>query len=179
MAEKKKGRRAYLEDYRKNERGQYEYAGRRYVCQGVDLGRRRARIGALCAGLAAAMAAVGCVDAPGMRGCFYVLLPYLAGVVAVGGTCLAAYRLCAGGDPMKAYAYETGLRKLPGRAAFAAVCAGLAVVGEIAYALRHGSGGKAAGLAAFLILETAAAALALLLRQDAEKLNSCCTVQSD
>lgn len=168
MAEKKKGRRAYLNDFKKNEQGQYEYGGRRYSYKGDDLGRRRTRTGILCALMAALMTAAGFADAPGMRGCFYVLLPYAAGLAAAAGVCLAAYRFCTGGDPMKEYVYEASVPKIPGRALFSAVCAGLAVFGDVFFVLQNGFGGKAAGFAAFLLPETAAALLALFLWRDAK-----------
>lgn len=167
MAEKKKGRRAYLNDFRKNEQGQYEYGGRRYSYQGDDLGRRRLRTALLCALMTVLMAAAGCVDVPGMRGCFYVLLPYAAGLAAAAGVCLAAYRFCTGGDPMKEYVYEASVPKIPGRALFTAVCAGLTVLGEALFVLQNGLGGKTAGFVVFLLSEAAAMALALLIWRDA------------
>ena len=167
MAEKRKGRRAYLNDFKKNEQGQYEYGGRRYSYRGDDLGRRRMRTALLCALMIVLMAVAGCVDVPGMRGCFYVLLPYAAGLAAAAGVCLAVYRFCTGGDPMKEYVYEASVPKIPGRALFSAVCAGLTASGEAFFALQNGLAGKTAGFALFLLLEAAAAVLALFLWRDA------------
>ena len=68
---------------------------------------------------------------------------------------------------MKEYVYEASVPKIPGRALFSAVCAGLAVFGDVFFVLRNGFSGKTAGFALFLLLEAAAAVLALFLWRDA------------
>lgn len=168
---KKKGRRSYLNDYRRNEQGAYEYGGRRYSYCGTDLRRKKLLLSALCAAACAAMAAAGCIPAPGMGNCIYVLLPYAAGLAAGGGMCLALYRVCTGGDPMKAYVFEAGVQKLPARAAVTAVCAVLASAGEIVFAARSGFGGRGPGFAAFLFLELTAVGSALLVRKNIQKMH--------
>lgn len=170
MAEKKKGRRSYLNDFKKNEEGRYEYGGRLYSYRGDDLGRRKLLLGVLCLGMVLLMAAAGCVTAPGMGNCVYVLLPYAAGLAAAGGTCLAVYRICTGGNPMKAYVYEAGVRKAPGRAAFTAGCSLLAAAGQVIYTLCHGFEGRLPGFAFFLSFEVLAAVSAVQIRRETKKM---------
>ena len=112
MAEQKKGRRAYLKDFRKNEHGEYSYKGDLYEYKGSDLLWKKGILFALCAVLLAAEITAGCVSAPGMDNCFYVLLPYAAGLTGCASVCLAICNLCAGNNPLRAYVYEKSVLKI-------------------------------------------------------------------
>lgn len=164
MAEQKKGRRAYLKDFQKNEHGEYAYKGNLYVYQGSDLSWKKGILSMLCAVLLAAEIAAGCISAPGMDNCFYVLLPYAAGLTGCASVCWTICRLYAGKDPLRAYVYEKSVLKMPGRAAFAAVCTGLTFVGELFFVMQNGSEGNQSGFAVFLILQGIVLAAAVLLR---------------
>lgn len=162
MAEKKKkGRRAYLDSFKKKSDGTYVYEGESYVYEGDDLRAETARIVRLGAVMLAAVIAAGCVDAPGTGGSVYVLLPYAAGLVACISVCWGIGRLAAGGDPLRAYIYQATVRQIPGRAVFAAVCVSAAIVGEIVFLCRNGADGKWIGGAAFFLLEAFALVLAV------------------
>lgn len=165
MAEKKrKGRKAYLEDFHRDEKGDYVYKGEFYRWQGEDNELRRGRIWlwVLCAGMIAAIAAAGCVEAPGTVNCVYILLPYTINFVAGISVCWGLYRLTAGGDPMRAYIYKASVEQIPARAVCTGIGAGAAVIGELIFVCRNGLGGKAAGFVLFLLLETAVLAAAVL-----------------
>lgn len=165
MAEKKKkGRRAYLDSFKKKSDGTYVYEGESYIFEGDDLRGEAARICRLGAVMLAAIVAAGFVTAPGTGNSFYVLLPYAANLVAGVSVCWGIGRLAAGGSPLRAYVYQATVRQIPGRAVFAAVCAGAAIVGEIVFLCRNGADGKGIGAAVFLMLEVFVLILAVCTR---------------
>ena len=76
---KKHNRREHLNDFHLNVAGEYVYDGALYACQNDDAKQRRSKraVWGMAAILTVAVAAGGCIPAPGMQNCFYVLLPYL------------------------------------------------------------------------------------------------------
>ena len=76
---KKHSRREHLNDFHLNVAGEYVYDGALYACQSDDTKQRRSKraVWGMAAILTVAVAAGGCIPAPGMQNCFYVLLPYL------------------------------------------------------------------------------------------------------
>lgn len=166
MAEKKKkGRRAYLDSFKMRSDGTYVYTGAHYRYEGDTL---RPDLIFLCGAAAimlAAAVAAGCVSAPGMQDTFYVILPYTIGLVADISVCWGTARLVKGakGDsPLREYVYEETVMQIPGRAVFAAVCAGLACVGEVIFLIRHGAEEMTVGCILFLTAEMADFILAVL-----------------
>ena len=96
MAEEKKrrGRRDHLNDFYRDVSGNYVYTG---VCYGHTGGvrantalLRRSRL--MAAVMAAAVLAGGCISAPGVGRCFYVLLPYAAQIGVTGSVVWAVAR---------------------------------------------------------------------------------------
>ena len=73
MAGKKKGRRAHLDAFKKNEKGEYIYTGKQYAFDETNIKWKTAaiRLGAVWTAMMAAMIANGCIPAPGMANCFY------------------------------------------------------------------------------------------------------------
>lgn len=135
MAQRKKGRRAYLDSFHQTPSGDYIYT-----------------------------AAAGCFSAPGTGRCFYILLPYAAALIACVLAAWAAVRLAAGGVRLRQYVYDGTVKKLPRRTLAAAVLAGAAALGETVYLLLHGPEGLALGAAAYLLCQLGAAAAMLALR---------------
>lgn len=156
---KKKRRRAYLESFHKGKDGKYVYQGEVYTFVGSgqqkqkqELRSQLRNLWVCCGVMLGSLAASGCVRAPGMDNCFYVLLPYAACLIAGISVCWAMCRLTSGGNPLKAYVYEASVKALPVRTILAALSAGAGAAGEIIYVLRHGMEGKPAGFCVFLIL---------------------------
>lgn len=175
--EKRKGRRAYLDSFRRNGKGEYEYTGKMYTFRGSspdtaeeELGRAVRKLWVLWLVSAAALAAAGCIRAPGMDNCFYVLLPYVAGIAGELRVFLAVYRLASGGASLKEYEYEGSIKVLPGRAAVLAVCSGACGVCEIVFVCLNGLEGLAAGFGGFLALCAVEAATAAALYRKAAAL---------
>ncbi len=164
-----KRRRAYLENFHKEQDGKSVYQGEQYTYQGSGgsggLRRELFRLWGWCAALLASLAAAGCITAPGMENCFYVLLPYAAGLMAGVSVCWALCRLTNGGDPLKAYVYEATVGALPLRSLLTALCAAACMVGEIVFAMRHGIGEKTAGFWGFLFFCALAVFLSAMLHR--------------
>ena len=133
-------RRTYLEYFRKNAAGEYVYAGDFYVFQGDEQTRKRAllRMWTLL-GLAAVLTVLGgCIPVPGLTGTWYILCPYVASVIALFAALWSLGELTAGGEPLREYVYEKSKKRLRFRMIFAAVCAVLALGGELIFALPKG-----------------------------------------
>lgn len=167
MAGWRKRRRAYLDDYKINEEGQYEYQGVRYKWPLEEMERkklqRRLQVMEILA-IAAALLA-GCIPAPGVGSSACLILPYAFGVVAVISLGLALWPVCTEPDPMRGHVYEASVLKVPFRSMLAAVLAALSLAGEIIYLFLNGSEGKMLDGVIFLALEAAVLAIVMNIRQ--------------
>lgn len=164
-------RRAYLDQFTKNAAGEYIYEGGHYTFQDTGKSRKRAltELWLLVGGGTAMVLAGGCIPAPGVGSCPYVLVPYVAALIASFSCVWSLGQLTAGGDPMREYVYHDSVEKLPGRALATAVCALLALAGECLYLGLHG-GSLAFGLL-FLLLMAGGAAAVFWARRTISRLN--------
>ena len=121
-------------------------------------------VSAQAAVMAAAVMAGGCISAPGMSRCFYVLLPYAAEVGLTGSVVWAMTRWQAREYPMREYVYKATVRALPGRCLAEAVLAGAGIIAETVYLILSGSGGRGAMAAVYLLLKAVSLAAALFAR---------------
>ena len=170
MAGKKKKRRAYLDDFKVNEEGKYDYTGTVYQYEADEdpeneLRRELLKLWGLGMVLMSSLIGAGCISAPGMDNCIYVLLPYAAALIAGISVFWAFCRLTSGRNPLKEYVYEASVGKLPGRTVMTIFCVVMDIVGEIVYICFHGIGEKLAGLFLFAVLNLLAAASAVLMRR--------------
>lgn len=163
---KRNKRRAYLDDFRKDETGTYVYSGTVYEYEGSEQGLRSLKV-RLCA-LGALMLAVllwaGLIQVPGMDHSIYVLLPYAAALCGSVSVCWALGRLCIGGVSLRAYLFQESIEKLPGRCVFTACCSAAALLGETAYIFINGADIRDTGCILFLIQQCISIACALFLR---------------
>ena len=167
---KKKKHRAYLDSFQKNEKGTYEYTGNVYQFQGTkdqenELRRELLKLWGLCTVLMGCLITAGCISAPGMDNCFYVLLPYTAALMAGISEFWALCRLTSGSDPLKEYVYESSVVKMPGRAVLTVSCIGMSMIGELVYICFHGIGEMMACFCIFVVMNFLAAASAILMRR--------------
>ena len=82
MADRKK-KRAYLDDFEKDLNGNYQYRGAHYHYKGTkSRGRALAGLWVLCGGGAALVVAAGLVPGATAYAPFWLLLPYMAGLLA-------------------------------------------------------------------------------------------------
>lgn len=156
MAEKKyKGRKAYLNDFKKNEKGEYAYEGTMYEWEGEPKDYHRTMKQIWIAGIFLVASAVGAgfFDAPGAINSFYVILPYIISLVASFSILWGIIRLTEGKRPMRAYIYQASVEKLPIRALLTMGASGIALAGELVFVICHGSGGKLPAILGFLMME--------------------------
>lgn len=168
MAEgkKRRGRRAHLNDFYRDVSGNYVYTGACYVCTAPqERSTLLRRLWLLTAVLAAAVVTGGCIAAPGVGRCAYVLLPYAAEVGLTGSVVWAMTRWQAREYPMREYVYKATVLALPGRCLAEAVLAAAGFAGEIVYLLVSGSGGRGLWAAVYLLLKAVSLGAALRMRR--------------
>lgn len=155
MAEgkKRRGRRAYLDDFQRTATGEYVYNGQLHHFDGQKFSRGRGlRLLWVCSAvMAASVIAAGCVPAAGMLGCPYVILPYAGALLSVSALIWLMCRLTAGGDPLRDYVYNATVKQFKLRSILVLAFSGCTLVGDIVYLIVNGAGGMLAGTAAFLI----------------------------
>ena len=173
MAEKKyKGRRAYLNDFKKNESGNYEYQGDLYYWKGdkESLKKEMITLWLLGIGMLASLILAGCVDAPGAMNSFTVVLPYTISFVFGISTVWGLWKLFEGGNPLRAYVYKASVEQIPVRSMGTIICAMVAIVGEILFLIRHFAEENPGKAVLFLLLEGIGMVLAIFLRKNALKM---------
>ena len=153
----RKNKRAYLDDFEKDLNGNYQYRGAHYYYKGTQpRGKALAGLWVLCGGGAACLLAAGFVHGATAHAPFWLLLPYMAGLLAGVYVLYLLVRLTAGGDPLRAYIHEQTAQKLPGVCLAAAVLAALTAAAQLVQ-LALGGQNLAARLL-FAALQTVAAA---------------------
>ena len=165
---KKNNRRAYLNDFQKDETGTYVYCGAVYDYKGSEKSLRslKLRLSALGALTLIMLLWAGFIRVPGMEHNIYVLLPYAAALCGSISVCWALGRLLPGGVSLRAYLYEESIEKLPVRSIFTACCSMAALAGELAYILINGTGVMPGGFIPFFIQQVGCITSMLLLRSD-------------
>ena len=157
MMADRKNKNAYLDDFEKDLNGNYQYRGAHYYYKGTQpRGKALAGLWVLCGGGTSCLLAAGFVHGATAHAPFWLLLPYMAGLLAGVYVLYLLVRLTAGGDPLRAYIHEQTAQKLPGVCLAAAVLAALPAVAQLVQ-LALGGQNLAARLL-FAALQTVAAA---------------------
>ena len=164
---KRRGRRAYLDDFHRDLSGKYTYDGPLYSYSGEKPRKTLLRqLWGLCAAMLLCIIAIGFVPAPGVSTCVYVTLPYAVTLVAAVSVCWALGELSTGKDPLREYVYEASVKKIPLRAMLTAVFAAAAILGEAVFLILNGVGGVRIWFALLVMaLLGGACACALLIRK--------------
>lgn len=157
MMADRKNKHAYLDDFEKDLNGNYQYRGAHYYYKGTQpRGKALAGLWVLCGGGTACLLAAGFVHGATAHAPFWLLLPYMAGLLAGVYVLYLLVRLTAGGDPLRAYIHEQTAQKLPGVCLATAVLAALTAAAQLVQ-LALGGQNLAARLL-FAALQTVAAA---------------------
>ncbi len=131
MADRKK-KRAYLDDFEKDLNGNYQYRGAHYHYAGEQpRGKAMTGLWALCGGGAVLVVAAGLVPGATAYAPFWLLLPYMAGLLAAVYAVYLLVRLTAAGNPLRAYIHEQTVQKLPGSCMLAAVLAAITAAAQL------------------------------------------------
>ena len=157
MMADRKNKHAYLDDFEKDLNGNYQYRGAHYYYKGTQpRGKALAGLWVLCGGGTACLLAAGFVHGATAHAPFWLLLPYMAGLLAGVYVLYLLVRLTAGGDPLRAYIHEQTAQKLPGVCLAAAVLAALTAVAQLVQLALGGQ--NLATRLLFAALQTVAAA---------------------
>lgn len=157
MMADRKNKHAYLDDFEKDLNGNYQYRGAHYYYKGTQpRGKALAGLWVLCGGGTACLLAAGFVHGATAHAPFWLLLPYMAGLLAGVYVLYLLVRLTAGGDPLRAYIHEQTAQKLPGVCLAAAVLAALTAAAQLVQLAL--SGQNLAARLLFAALQTVAAA---------------------
>ena len=166
MADEKKrrGRRAYLDDYKALANGEIVYTGTVYSYAGSVPWKKELTALWLCAGLSGAcVTACGVLPVSGMMNTFYVILPWLLTFIGAGSLIWALCRMTHHGERPREHVFKATVGALPVRAAFTALCAAAAVLGHAVCLALNGPGGALwADICFFPLMAMAAAAAALI-----------------
>lgn len=169
---KKKGRRAYLNDFQPNLAGEYVYTGVYYAYDGKDMDFPKARSRVLLFSMLSMLGLIGagCVSAGGMGNCFYVLIPYMGEAISVFVTAWAVVRLLLNGSRLREYIYGAIIPRIPVAALCSAVFAAVGCVCIAIYIILNGIGGPVGELALLIAAKAAAISAPLLLRRHVKSL---------
>ena len=160
MAEEKKrrGRRAYLDDYKALANGQIVYTGKVYAYAGTRPRKKALAVLWLCAGPAlACVIACGLMPVSGLRNTVYVLLPWVLSFVGAASVIWALCRVTHHGEELKEHIYQATVQALPVRTVFAAICAAVAALGQAVKLILDGLGEASAADICFIPLMLLAA----------------------
>ena len=162
-------RKAYVDDYKINEKGEYEYQGVRYQwnlgeAEGKRLLLHFRLLGPVIFGC---MLVAGCIPAPGVNFWPFLMIPYLAGVVASVSLWIVLWQMCGEKSPMREHVYKESVEKLPFRTLLTGILAFAAVIGEIVFVCLYGFLGHAVSAVFFIILEVLALAGVIYIRKRA------------
>lgn len=136
---RKKGRRAYLNHYKKKENGGYVYTGKMYTCDSrEDYRHIKIRLWIYAGVILACVIAAGCVSSPGGSGQFFVLLPYVAGLITAVSLVWAMCRLTVRGPSLEEHVYESTAKAIPVRAMATLIFMVLSLAGLIIYVCFNG-----------------------------------------
>lgn len=163
---KRRGRRAYLNDFKVGDNGEYSYKG--VVCRytgKLPYNKVKLRVGVL-AGLAVlCTAAAGLIPAASMLGMgnFYVVPFFIAQLIAVFIMAWGAVRLLVNGAELREYVFKAAVKRTPGGAVAAFVTALCSLAANVVYVCINGFGANPVWLVLLMLLHAVTACAAFLL----------------
>ena len=160
-------RHSKLEYFQRNAAGEYIYTGKHMSYVSTEKSRKRLLLELWGLGTAGTICLLlsGFLPLRSVRGCFYVLLPYMIALVAAISCLWTISELTGGGDPLRQYVHDATVLKLPGRAMVSAVAALACISGEIVSCALNGADGEIGALIAFFLLLAVGAGAMVLLRR--------------
>ena len=162
-------RRAYLDDFRKTQNGDYQYEGSRYACELSEKEWKKQSPAMAAAGIAVILLtiAAGCVPSVGLQGSIFVLLPYAVQLAAACSLAWACARLLGKEYPLREYVYQQTVCKISLRSGVCIAAAGVSVIGELVELTRHSN--KILFSIPFLLIEVVMGTAALILLKNVKK----------
>lgn len=166
----KKKRRAYLDDFKKSESGDYVYEGAMYAFNERKESRQHmlGKVCGLCGTLIVTAVINGFLPIPGLQNSAFVLLPFAVELVAAISCCVAVGRIIINGKAMREYIYQSTVLKLPGRSAITLCGAGAAIIGELLYLAQDISKACSWYVMVFFVLQIISFGSALYLHRESK-----------
>ena len=155
-------RRKYINDYKINDEGKYQYYGTCYRWMEPD-NRKRVLHGFWAAQLLALAGTIVCglIPAPGVNYVPVLLIPYMAGIVLSIMSVFALYNLSDEPDPVRDHVFNATVRRLPVLEMLNIITGLLCTAGEIYYLIAYGPEEDIAFGILFMVLEALIAFLSL------------------
>lgn len=149
----KKKKRAYLDDFHKNAKGDYEYRGIHYVWDGKKEDLKKETISLWIFGILMTICVIGagCLPVPSMINCVYVILPFTVCFICGVSVIWGLVRLTSANGSLRAYVYDATVEQIPVRAVGTMIGAAAAFGGEIIYLFKNGFEGNRVSSLVFLL----------------------------
>ncbi len=129
-------RRSYLDDFKKNGNGQYEYTGRIYGL--TDYKNMGLKLAVLCFLCLSSVIGSGFVNAAGLSNTFYVIIPYISEVICLFSLCWNLARLLWARGVFREYVYKPVKRGIPTSALALSIFSGIGLICSIIFILING-----------------------------------------
>ena len=128
---KRRGRRAYLEDFHQNVAGEYIYTGQTHAWK-APRGKTLRKLWLCAVAAIGAAVAAGCVPNTCMERRVWALIPYVLMLISSGVQGWLLYKLTDGGDPVRDYVWKASVPRLPAAGIVTGILAFTSIVTEIA-----------------------------------------------
>ena len=160
-------RKDYLKDYKQGESGKYEYSGKSYIYDGTREERKKAYAAVIITAvlLTASVIGSGTIDAAGMVNTFYVIVPYIGEVCALFAIWWNLSKLLMEGEKVRGYIFENVNNKIPPACIIMVFFAVLGLAMSVVFQISNGFEDKIIKCILYLILKTANAILAFLMKK--------------
>ena len=163
--ERRNKKREYLNAYQAGEDGRLTYTGeyRSWADKKEAFSRYAWRQLALSGAAFLCPFAAGWFPETGMEGCFYLLLPYAAGLLITALLMWTAVRILKEGPVIKEYVFRRTVETIRGRSAAGMLLSAITLAGILLSLITGGFRGKGAGAVVFFVSQAAQMAFCLLL----------------
>ena len=162
-------KRAYLSYFSRSASGEYAYTGGLYSLKNGEYKHYGTRVAVFTAIAAVGAVLGGVLDLPGMKNCFYVIIPYILEVAFVGSVVWGAVKYYANAKPLREYIYTATAGAFHWRALLAAIFAGAGMIAETVFLILSGEKNTALAAAGHYLLKAVVIVSMLLLRTHAKK----------
>ena len=140
---KRTGRRAYLNDFKLNERGEYVYRGKMMGYAGVTAyGSYLGILAAAAAAMVLLTVGAECLPAAALSKFGLTVIPWLGQMAFVFLAAYAVFKILTGKNPMRAYVYKASVGKLDTRLTLAMAFSFFTALEETIYILIQGCEGE-------------------------------------
>jgi hypothetical protein len=159
-------KKTYLNDFKMNEAGKYEYQGKHYVFSGGESEQKAAyrKLWIMFAALAVMIIGSGFITAGGMSNTFYVIIPYIGELCALFALGWNHFKLLTKGEEIRSYVFLQANPKIPVAAVICAFFGAVSLIMSVVYTIIAGFEGGALMCIAYWLIKALVTACALIYR---------------